>query len=57
MKLKKKTRRKIREKRTGNRDKKLKETLDAKIDRVVLSFLLIVDSLEINPVGPVLSID
>ncbi len=47
MKLKKKTKQKIKEKRIGSRDKK--ETIDAKMGRMTLNFPLLVDSLKINP--------
>jgi len=49
MKLKKKTKQKIKEKRIGSRDKK-KETIDAKMGRMTLNFPLTVDFLKINPV-------
>ena len=52
MKLKKKTRQKIKEKRIGSRDKKncKKKQCDIKMGRATLNFLLPEDSLKINPV-------
>jgi hypothetical protein len=55
MKLRKKTRQKIKEKRIGSRDNKnlKKETIRRQNGRVTFSFLLSVDSLKDNQVGSV----